>query len=149
VDLTGDCPLIDPGHIDKVLELLFENGMDYSSNIWPRSWPDGFDVQAYTIAALTRAHGKVRNKKHRCHVGWNLQTPDIKQVNYCAPAQWNRPSLRVTLDTREDLDLIRKIADHFGHNHFTAGEVVDLIVNEKPEWIKINLHVIPKKPGEG
>ena len=42
VELTGDCPFIDPVYIDKVIELYFSGSYDYASNVVERSFPDGF-----------------------------------------------------------------------------------------------------------
>jgi len=44
VDLTGDCPLVDPYLInDMIFKYLFY-GYQYLSNIITRSYPDGFDI---------------------------------------------------------------------------------------------------------
>ena len=48
VRLTGDCPLIDPSIIDQAIEKIIKNKVDYVSNILPRSFPDGLDVEFCT-----------------------------------------------------------------------------------------------------
>ncbi|MGZ8351049.1 MAG: cytidylyltransferase domain-containing protein, partial [Allosphingosinicella sp.] len=43
VQLTGDCPLIDPDVIDQLVRLYAANRFDYASNVVTRSYPIGMD----------------------------------------------------------------------------------------------------------
>ena len=45
VRLTGDCPLCDPGLIDRVIGFRAEGGYDYASNTLTPTFPDGLDVE--------------------------------------------------------------------------------------------------------
>ena len=52
--------------------------------------------------------------------------------------------LRWTVDTPEDLDLMRKIYEHFsGKDHFSWLEVLELF-EKRPELAQINAQVQPK-----
>ena len=55
VRITGDCPLVDPEIVDRVIYELEKNGIDYASNTFPPSYPDGLDVEVFTFAALKMA----------------------------------------------------------------------------------------------
>ena len=45
VRITGDCPLIDPTIVDKVIEKYAKENVKYASNVNPPSFPDGMDVE--------------------------------------------------------------------------------------------------------
>jgi spore coat polysaccharide biosynthesis protein SpsF len=51
--------------------------------------------------------------------------------------------LRWTVDTPEDLEFVRKIYGHFGHDRFTWREVRCLL-EQHSDWIEINRHVRQK-----
>src|SRR6266478_6182636 len=56
VRLTGDCPFLDPQVIGAVVRLQKSTGAHYVSNVSPRTYPDGLDVEAFTLIALVFAH---------------------------------------------------------------------------------------------
>jgi len=154
IDLTGDCPLIDHRHITRLVKTV-KNGfkpwrrtIDYTSNISPRSWPDGFDVQVYRTKALEKVRLEF-NPPH--HVGWNIaQLPEVFRIakNLTAPALMHWPGLRLTLDTKEDYEVLQKVFEYFGDKDFTVEETIRLMVG-RPEWQKINRKVRTKSPEEG
>ena len=52
VEITGDCPIIDPKIISLVLNTHLNNKSDYTSNNNIRSYPDGMDVQIFSTKIL-------------------------------------------------------------------------------------------------
>lgn len=89
VRITADCPLIDPGVIDQVVEAFFNwgkpspltplpggegswAGWDFAANRlpppWKRTFPIGLDVEVCTFAALERAWREATQPYHREHV---------------------------------------------------------------------------------
>ena len=53
--LTGDCPFLDPQVIGEVIRLQWETGAAFCTNVSPRTFPDGLNVQAFTYRALAAA----------------------------------------------------------------------------------------------
>src|SRR5882762_3160543 len=53
--LTGDCPFLDPQVIGSIVRLIKQKGADYCSNVSPRTYPDGLDVEAFTMNTLAFA----------------------------------------------------------------------------------------------
>ena len=45
VRITGDCPLIDPIIVDKVISLFINSKADYTANNEKNPYPDGLDVE--------------------------------------------------------------------------------------------------------
>ena len=68
VELTGDCPFIDPEIIDKLIELYFSRDYDYASNVVERSFPDGFDTQVFSVKSLERVSEMTDDPIDRVHV---------------------------------------------------------------------------------
>lgn len=66
VRITGDCPLVDPEIVDQVVTLLIDRSCDYVRT--GVSFPDGFDVEAATLATLARAASEATDQFDREHV---------------------------------------------------------------------------------
>ena len=154
VEITGDCPFIDPSHLYNLVKAISKNGRDYVSNCFPRSWPDGFDIQVYKKSILDRVVKIVTNEKHLSHCGWNILEyrkyfPFPLKIKTCpAPEKYYWPELGLTLDTRQDLALLEQIAFHFKNELFSSEQCIDFL-RENTHLLKINQDVIRKIPGEG
>jgi len=156
VEVTADCPLIDPAHIDHLIRLYRLNAGQaqaqvYVSNVLTRTWPDGFDLQVYDRAALERIDAVVRGP-HRSHVGWNItQHPERGPwllVNWSAPPEMFWPDLGLTLDEPADLTLLDRIFREIFPWDASAEQVIALL-RRKPHLAAINKFIRRKTPGEG
>jgi len=131
VDVTSDCPFADPRHINLLVSMILRNGVDYASNIEPRTWPDGLDVQVYKMKSLIRIAES--NWAIREHSGWNItQAPKgwFSRAGHNAVGVSNKPHWRLTLDTAADLKVLRACYDHyvrFYSTDFQAGALVHFL----------------------
>ena len=57
--ITGDCPLIDPKLIDKIINVYQKKKVDYLSNVENRTFPDGMDIELFSFEALSLANSLV------------------------------------------------------------------------------------------
>ena len=48
VRITADCPLSDPYLLDKMLEIFNKEKLDYLSNTFPPTFPDGLDIEIFS-----------------------------------------------------------------------------------------------------
>lgn len=80
VRVTADCPLIDWQVIDKVVELLLRGHFDYVSNIYPPTFPDGLDVEAFSLAALESARERNLSPFDSEHVTFSLRESGVFEV---------------------------------------------------------------------
>ena len=55
IQITGDCPLIDPKIVDDVIRAYKSSDADYVSNVNPPTYPDGLDVEVFSFSALEDA----------------------------------------------------------------------------------------------
>jgi spore coat polysaccharide biosynthesis protein SpsF len=142
VRLTADCPLLDPAEIDRTVWAFDAAGVDFAANRLPppmkRTTPIGMDTEVVTMAALTRAWQEATAKYAREHVMPYLYEEPGRFKTLLVDHEPDWGSLRLTVDTAEDLDLIRQITAHFGGgNDFGMAEVVAYL-EEHPELSAIN-----------
>ena len=68
VRITGDCPLVDPILVDNVIKKFQHSKLDYYSNISPPTFPDGFDVEIFSLSALRKANFETLLQNDKEHV---------------------------------------------------------------------------------
>jgi glutamate-1-semialdehyde 2,1-aminomutase len=142
VRITGDCPLVDPELVDKVIQAFKDNNScDYASNINPPSYPDGLDIEVFSMKALTKAYQEATTKFEREHVTPYLrESAAFKRINMSNDMDYS--SYRWTVDEPEDLIVIDKVIEHFYPElHFEWKEVINLR-ESKPELFEINKHIM-------
>ena len=147
IDITADCPMIDPRHIDYLINDLIEDEWDYSSNCIYRDWPDGLDIQVYWTGTLQACITMYNPKQH---VGWNIPRcwGTFSCNHYKAPLTMHWPDLGLTLDTPEDYAMLLQLFDKFGDNPAFTAEAVVNFLSKNPDWIT-NKEIKRKAPEEG
>ena len=144
VRITSDCPLVDPGVVDRVISEALSSDAGFASNCIHRTYPRGLDTEVFTLDALRRADDMCDQPHHREHVTPIFyERPDLFRVHSVTGSE-DYTRFRWTLDTPEDLELIRAIYSRFDNrDDFGWREVVSLM-EEHPELNEINSHVIQK-----
>jgi len=112
VRLTGDCPLTDPAIVAAVVDTHRSTGADYTSNVLPRSYPKGLDVEVIAPAALREADRLATAGPDREHV-----TPYL----YRHPERYRLANHRSGRDLGEEwwtvdtaIDRVRGLVDRLG-----------------------------------
>ncbi len=148
VRITADCPLIDPELIDATIRSSLDQKADYASNSLVRTYPRGLDVEVFTADALARAWSAAKEYQ-RIHVTPYLyENPESFKVISIA-GEVDKSQYRWTLDTAEDLELIRAVYKHFGNRDSIRWiEVLDLM-EAQPELAALNSQVRQKTVREG
>lgn len=141
VRVTGDCPLIDPSVLDEVVALAKKSQADYCSNVEPPTYPNGLDVEVFPQTSLVWADKMTTALADREHVTTALRkSKEVNRINLSYREDYSAE--RWTLDTREDLEVIRNIFREFsGSNSFSWLEVLSLAI-EKPDLFASNRHLI-------
>ena len=152
VRITADCPLIDPLEIDRVVGAFFASGADFACNRlpppWPRTSPVGLDTEVCSFDGLERAWKEAGMKYEREHVMPYFYNMEGRFKVFVAEMEQDHGSLRLTVDTPEDLELLRAVAARLGgRSDFSWREVLDLFKRE-PELARINAHVRHKQGDE-
>jgi len=115
--ITGDCPLIDPTTIDRVIDPIDNRGADYTSNISHRTFPRGLDVEAFTAESFETIISESPSQTEREHVTpYYRENPDeFDIVNVTSDLVFDerkyigRTDLRLTLDEADDYRLLESI----------------------------------------
>ncbi len=147
VEITGDCPIIDPKIVEQTISMFKSNEVDYVSNGHIRSFPDGMDTQVFRLDALKRSAAMTNDRLDREHVTLHIRNhPELfTHVYLVAPPELHWPELGLTLDEPKDYELIKKIIEYFEPNQplFTCLDVIQLL-KQRPDWTSINQSVIRK-----
>jgi spore coat polysaccharide biosynthesis protein SpsF len=164
VRITADCPVIDPVLIDRTVEAFLgktesqdevlscrstsltltaaADPYDFAANRLPppfhRTYPIGLDVEVCSASALDYAWEHAKEKHQREHVMPYLYETSGRFNVLLINHETDLGSLRWTVDTPEDLELLRRIYAHFGdRDDFSWLDVLDLW-RKNPELFEIN-----------
>jgi len=152
VEVTGDCPLIDWRHVDHIVELFATGQWDYVANNTERTFPRGLDLQIFPTAVLAEVDRITQDPVDRENVSIYIYTHKERYrcYNWSAEGRMHRPDLRITLDTKEDYDLINTIFERLlpVNPDFSAEDIITLLEQE-PELMEINREIKQKNPYGG
>ncbi len=142
VEVTGDCPLIDPAIIDATVARYRQGGVDYLINVLDKlSFPIGFDVQVYRRELLEEVSALTNDPYDRVNVTpYIYRHADKYQViNLLAPPELDRPRYRLCVDYAEDFEVISAIYAGLlpQREDFDAFDIVDFLDNQ-PDLAKSN-----------
>lgn len=148
VEITGDCPLIDPQVVDRVASAYHASQADYVSNTLCRTFPRGLDTQVFATAVLEEVARSTQDPVDHEHVSLYIyEHPEqfsLENVESGLPQRYR--DLRLTVDTPEDFALISAIYHELypGDPAFTLRDVVDLL-ERKPELMLLNAAIQQKQ----
>lgn len=105
---TGDNPAVDIDAPARVLRAMAATDADYACE---DGLPIGAGVEAITFGALCRAAAAATSAEDREHVTLYVKhrSGAFRVTRQPAPAELRRPDLRLTVDTPEDLDYMRRL----------------------------------------
>lgn len=131
VRIPGDNPMVDPDAIDLLIGyalalqpkgVLFTNAGDLPGS----QWPDGIGAEFYSMKMLEWMNATVKAPAWREHPHkyWHetgyAEEPPVAVV-------WNRPDVRLDVNTQEDYERIKAVYDHFGNNEFRTVDVLNYL----------------------
>jgi spore coat polysaccharide biosynthesis protein SpsF len=144
VRITSDCPLIDAELVDDTVRIFVEQQADYASNVFPRTYPRGLDAEVVTMAALDRAWCQASEPHQREHVTpYFYEHPETFKLA-STRSESDYSAYRWTLDTAEDLELLRNIYARFGNQDNFGWREVIMLMEREPELAELNTRVIQK-----
>lgn len=156
IRITSDCPLLDPDVVSAMISRFLElststtHPAHYLSNTVDRTYPRGLDAEVFSFAALERAHEAASKPYEREHVTpFIYQHPELFRIEQFRGDK-NLSSLRWTLDTPDDLNLIRAIYEALYRPEaplFKTAQVLELL-RRRPELSRLNAHIKQKELGQ-
>jgi len=138
VRVTSDCPLVDPKIIDKMLKIYKKSKIDYLSNNRNFNeendkyfYPDGFDVEVFSIKSLKISKDKSNSRYYKQHVTTFIRQSENFKKKYIKSTK-NYGNIKLSIDERQNLVDVKKIYKFFSPNiHFSFNEIVKNGVIEK------------------
>lgn len=132
VRLTGDCPLVDPAIVDRVVQTTIDGGFDYVSSALHPSFPDGLDAECLRFETLEQAWREAALPSEREHV---------TSFVYARPGRFrlgevrndrDLSSLRWTVDEPRDFVFVSQVYERLypGKPDFSMEDVLQLLDNE-------------------
>ena len=140
VRITADDPFKDPLIIDQAIEIMLDNSeLDYCSNTLHPTFPEGIDIEVFTMETLERAYRQAKlisEKEHVTPYVW--KNPEkFKLHNFIYKndlSHW-----RWTLDNEKDWLFVKTIYEELYNpdGFFYMEDIIDFL-NAHPEVIEIN-----------
>lgn len=133
VRICADSPLLDWEIIDRTIQYYFQNQADIVKTV---NMPLGLGTEIFSFAALEQAYCFASQDYQKEHV-----TPYIYENGRVSMFEWqSAPSaLRLTLDTQEDFEVIKRVYDalYHGEHDFTC-DAIRTFLKKNPEIAAIN-----------
>jgi glutamate-1-semialdehyde 2,1-aminomutase/spore coat polysaccharide biosynthesis protein SpsF len=143
VRITGDCPLIDPDVIDRVIQAFLSEECDYASNTLVCTYPDGLDTEVFSFAALEIAWRDGRRVADREHVTPFIRTSRrFRLHNVESDLGRSTRHLRWTVDELHDLEFIRAVYERLGGNESFGWHEVLALLDADPMMGNLNAGLI-------
>ena len=141
VKVTGDCPLVDPGVVDRVVGYYLEHRdrFDCVGNFTPPTYPHGLEVAVFSMAAVERGWREVTDPFWR---EWATMSffdhPEKYRLGNVAHHE-DLSHLRWTVDYEDDLAFVTKVYERLYREDkiFGMEEVLELL-RRHPELMEIN-----------
>jgi spore coat polysaccharide biosynthesis protein SpsF len=152
IRISGDCPLVDPSVIDRVVATLERRGkeLDYVTTEPPSTFPKGLDTEALYADVLERVARMATSRSAREHVTFFIygESPSLFRAESISDAQDNSDQ-RWTVDTPSDLALVRRLYEDLDLANGGAGHSYrDIVayVRANPSVRAINAHETQRDP---
>lgn len=142
VQSGADCPFYDPDLVDMLVNICHWGGYAYTANDMTLTFPEGIDAHVMTFAALAASAAEAQSEQEREDTPrfiWNH--PDrfpIFNLEALSGSKFNRPTLRLTVDYPEDMELTQRIYQALG-DAFTTEALLDCL-DSRPDWAALNAH---------
>ncbi|MEX6775732.1 cytidylyltransferase domain-containing protein [Limnospira fusiformis] len=147
VEITGDCPIIDPDIVEQTIRMYLYHNAAYVSNVQIRSYPDGMDTQVFSLDALKRSASMTNAPLDLEHVSLHMRNhPEIfSHLHLIAPPSLHWPGLGLSLDEYSDYLLLRQIIETLAPQNplFSCLDTIELL-KQNPDWLELNRHVVRK-----
>lgn len=140
IRVTADCPLIDPTILNKLIFKYLNAKVDFAHT--GPSFAEGLDAEIFSYRTLKKCYQYSNLNSEKEHV--TLYIHNNRQQFKILTLRRNRfeGNFRFTLDTKEDLIVIKKIINYFKNNeNFNSKDIINYLRTNKKVY-NINSHII-------
>lgn len=139
VRVTADDPFKDYKIMDQVIERFIDENADFACNNNPPTFPEGMDIEVFSVDAIAKAKNNVKTDFDKEHVTqYFYRNPDLFKIVNISHKQ-DLTYLRWTIDEEVDLEMAKEVYKHLFNDGrlFLLDDILNLI-NEHPEIPEIN-----------
>ena len=122
VRVTSDCPLVDPKILDKMLKIFKNSKLDYLANIKDPlnkkinfHYPDGFDLEIFTLNCFAKANSLIKSQFDKEHVTTFIRNSNLFKKKFIKINK-DLTNLKLSVDTEENLKDVTEIFKIFSPN---------------------------------
>lgn len=144
VRICGDSPLIEPEQVDRLVHEFLNNDYDYLSlktrNDRPiilSGW--GLAVEVISLEAFKKARSLTEENVDLEHVTpFIYKHPEMFKVaylDYPKMSKYDHDGVRLTVDYKEDLDILNKIAENYNFEDISLSNVLSFL-EKNPSLLK-------------
>ena len=141
VRATADCPFIEPELLMKLVNGHILNAADYS--FLSPNFAEGLDLEVMSKSALIIASKNAKKISEREHVTLYFSNNADKFSIFEYQQEVDESQYRFTLDTGEDLKVIKEISSHFSDKllEVSAKEIIQYLTDH-PNIFSLNSNII-------
>lgn len=133
IRITGDCPLVMPNLIDKMIVKFENESLDYLSNANPPTYPDGLDIEIVSTEKFLEFSKTELSSREKEHVtlGLKERPGQFKLGNFSSSVDYS--NYRWTVDYKEDLEFIQNVFKFFKgrETDFEMSDILNAIESGK------------------
>jgi len=138
LNVTADCPLVDPGYADRIVDAYEQTGADL---IRALDLPHGAFSYGLRPAALAQAVAIGNTDRTEVWGGYFTDTDLFRVHDLPIDAAHRRPDIRMTLDYPEDLAFFQAVFAGVSPRDPALGlDAVLQYLDEHPEVVALNRH---------
>jgi spore coat polysaccharide biosynthesis protein SpsF len=129
VRVWGDCPLIDPELIDKMVSQFIKQRYDYADNFHPATYPQGMNFEVYSFKSLERIWNEADDSFYREYPSEYVYAHRDSFKTFFDKNDRDFSDIHLTVDYVEDLHLVTEIFKKLYSDKgvFHLGEILDLL----------------------
>ena len=141
VRITGDCPLVDPELVDECIRRFNKEKVDYFSNLIPATYPDGLDIEVFTLNAIKQVEFESDDSFDHEHVTpYIINSDQFKKASMTNSEDLS--SLRWTVDEYDDFKVITDVFNYFAPDINFSWEQVLNLQTTNPSIFRANKKII-------
>ncbi|MFH1310753.1 MAG: glycosyltransferase family protein [Candidatus Omnitrophota bacterium] len=139
VRVTGDCPLIDAGICDDLINFYEKENADHAH--LSLDFAEGLDCEIFSFSALEMSCQNAKLKSEREHVTPYIKNhPEIFKLKFLNNKR-DDSFYRITVDNEEDFDVVKAIMEHFSKNPAVRWPEIKDFLNLHHDIMAINSHI--------
>ncbi len=140
VRVTGDNPLTDPVHVDKLIDSHIQTGADFSKI---EMLPLGVNCEVISLSTLKKGHDLAADPNLSEYMTAYLKQPKYFKINVFEDVDpyLRHPTIRLTVDEQQDMDLMNVIYGKLYTEDgkiFPLQDVIKLLTEDQPNLLRMN-----------